>query len=91
MPPDCVNQIIEDINESDVTNPPKKVFSLSFEGKTYYYVTAPCCDFFTELYDEDCNLICAPDGGISGSGSGTCPEGFEINEIEKELIFEDQR
>jgi len=91
MPPDCVNQLVVEIKAAEVTNPPKKVFSLSFKGKTYYYVTAECCDFFTELYDQDCNLVCAPDGGITGGGDRKCPAGFEINELEKELIFEDNR
>jgi len=32
-----------------------------------------CADCFTELYDENCEYICAPSGGFSGGGDGNCP------------------
>jgi hypothetical protein len=29
-----------------------------------------------ELYDDDCNLICSPDGGISGTEDNKCGDLF---------------
>ncbi len=52
---------------------------------TYYYTLSACCDFYNNLYDANCELICAPDGGITGEGSGDCPELAEP--IEKILLW----
>jgi hypothetical protein len=43
-----------------------------YRGETVYYAPAPCCDFFSELYDGAGVLLCRPDGGITGAGDGTC-------------------
>ena len=47
------------------------------------------CDQFNYLYDSDCNIICAPDGGFIGTGDGKCPDFIEP--IKKTLIWEDLR
>lgn len=49
---------------------------MSFWGpneQPVYLVTAPCCDRFNPLYDREGRRICAPTGGFSGAGDGTCP------------------
>jgi len=55
----------------------------------FYYITSDCCDQFNYLYDDKCNLICAPDGGLSGMGNGKCPN-FN-GQIEKTLVWLDDR
>ena len=42
------------------------------------------------LYDENCNKICSPDGGIAGNGDGLCPD-FFTNRTNERLIWEDKR
>ncbi len=87
--PVCIEQKIEAIIKDDVSNPPTQVWKWVADGQTYYYITADCCDQYNYLYNENCDIICAPDGGISGEGDGNCPE--FTSEIEKTLIWEDQR
>lgn len=87
--PSCIEHKIEAIIKKDVSNPPTQVWKWVVDGQTYYYITSDCCDQFNYLYNENCAVICAPDGGITGNGDGNCPD-FS-SEIEKTLIWEDQR
>ena len=87
--PYCVELKIESIKKEDVRNPPAQVWKWKVDGKEYYYITSDCCDQYNYLYDEQCNIVCAPDGGITGNGSGYCPD-FK-GEIEKILIWKDSR
>jgi hypothetical protein len=88
--PSCIQDKIEDIKAQDVWNPPAKIYSYQYEGETVYYFTARCCDIMSELYDEKCNLICAPDGGIAGNGDEKCPN-FIAQRANEKLIWEDTR
>jgi hypothetical protein len=47
----------------------------------------PCCDFFSEVYDEHCKFLGSPDGGFTGKGDGKLPDFFEEAKNEK-LIWE---
>lgn len=87
--PDCVVEKIEAIKAQPVYSPPGSVWEWKVDGKTYYYVTSDCCDQFNFLYDDECQEVCAPDGGFTGEGDGNCPE-FN-GQIEKTLIWEDER
>lgn len=82
--------MIEQIKKEEVQNPPKKIYSYLYKGKTVYYVTAQCCDFFSDLYDEDCKLIAHPDGGITGKGDGRARDFVDTRRDEK-LVWEDSR
>jgi hypothetical protein len=87
--PDCIENKIQNIQNAPVENPPKEVWLWEYNGVSYYYFTAACCDQFSELYDADCNLVCAPDGGFSGMGDGNCVPG--ILNATKTLIWKDPR
>lgn len=87
--PSCINEKIELIKNNNVTNPPTQVWKWEVDGETYYYITSNCCDQYNNLYNEQCELICAPDGGFTGLGDGNCPN--FIGEIIKTLVWEDQR
>ncbi len=87
--PSCIENKIQDIQNSPVENPPKEVWLWEYNGVSYYYFTAACCDQFSELYDADCNLVCAPDGGFTGMGDGNCVPG--ILNATKTLIWKDPR
>lgn len=87
--PNCVERKIRKISKEQVRNPPATVWEWKVDGNTYYYITSGCCDQFNYLYDDNCNEVCAPDGGFSGRGDGNCPQ--FIGQIEKTLIWEDDR
>jgi hypothetical protein len=87
--PDCIEQKINELKNTEVYNPPAQVWEWKVDDKTYYYFTSNCCDQYNILYDEDCNIVCAPDGGFTGKGDGNCPE-FK-GKIVKTLIWEDTR
>ncbi|WP_456376110.1 DUF6970 domain-containing protein [Lutibacter sp.] len=87
--PTCIKNKIEKIINTKVTNPPAQVWKWEVDGTIYYYFTSNCCDQFNYLYNEQCEIVCAPDGGFTGDGDGNCPD--FISEITKTLIWEDQR
>jgi hypothetical protein len=60
-------------------------------GEKYYYVPPYCCDMYSALYDSECNLICAPDGGFTGGGDGRCPSEILGNIESTRIIWEDER
>lgn len=88
--PSCLNKLIAQFREEEVQNPPRKIYSYSYKGKTVYYVTPPCCDFFSDLYDKNCNIIAHPDGGITGRGDGRASD-FDKVRTNERLLWEDKR
>ena len=87
--PACIEHKIEELIKNEVSNPPTQIWKWEVDGNTYYYITSNCCDQYNYLYTENCEIVCAPDGGITGEGDGNCP--IFTNEIIKTLIWEDQR
>ncbi len=89
----CIDDIIDTIKSEPVRNPPAIVSKWVYEGETYYFIPADCCDNYSELYDSNCNLICAPDGGITGAGDGTCPDFIyhDNDNISKTVYWSDPR
>lgn len=88
--PVCLQKLVKSFLEEDVQNPPRKIYSYIYKGNLVYYVTPPCCDFFSDLYDSQCKLIAHPDGGITGRGDGRARDFTEIKSQEK-LVWEDLR
>jgi hypothetical protein len=88
--PKCINKMIAEFTKAKVENPPRKIYSYNYQGKTVYYVTPPCCDFYSDLYDSDCNLIGHPDGGFTGKGDGKMPD-FHSTKSGEKLVWEDKR
>ncbi len=71
--PACVQKMI---SENSGSNPPSatQIDEYSYNGKRVFLVTAPCCDRYNILYDENCTTICAPSGGLAGKGDGKCAD-----------------
>jgi len=88
--PGCIDKLIETFKAEDVQNPPRKIFSYTYKDKTVYYVPAICCDFFSDLYDSNCNLIGHPDGGFTGKGDGKITD-FEKEKKDEKLVWADPR
>ena len=86
----CIKDKIEEIKRQAIWNPPAKIYSYRYKGETVYYIPQRCCDIMSILYDKNCNIICSPDGGISGKGDGQCPDFFTSRTDEK-LLWEDNR
>ncbi len=88
--PVCVSQLIAKYQEAPKENPPRKIYSYTYKGQTVYYVTAACCDMYSDLYDTDCKLLGHPDGGITGKGDGTLPD-FSTTRSNEMVVWEDKR
>lgn len=86
----CIREKIEKYKREPLTNPPRTVYSYQYNGKTVYHITSDCCNQFYTVYDVNCNIICFPDGGIIGSGDGSCNDFFDIA-TNKTLIWKDPR
>lgn len=87
---ECIKDRIEQIKKSPVSNPPMEVWKYQYKGKTVYYMPPQCCDIPSVLLDEDCNRICAPDGGFVGQGDGKCDDFFKERKG-GELVWKDDR
>lgn len=86
----CVKEKIKEFKSKPTQNPPAKVLQYQYNGQTVYYLPPACCDQMGELYDEHCNLICHPDGGITARGDGKC-EAFFTNRTNEKVVWEDKR
>ena len=88
--PDCIAQRIKQLEAASVANPPARVVQYTYNGQTVYYIPPKCCDIPSILLDENCNSICAPDGGLTGGGDGKCTDFFQKRTNEK-VIWADSR
>ncbi len=88
--PECMAIKIEAMKSVPPAEPRRQVVRYLYNGHPVYYISAPCCDRMNELYDEQCNLVCSPDGGFTGMGDGRCPE-FNQLKSSPVVIWEDDR
>jgi hypothetical protein len=88
--PACIQQRIDSIKKEPKWNPPAEVNEYTYNGKTVYAFSSPCCDFFNPVYGSDCNYLCAPDGGFTGKGDGKCAD-FSATAKHVKLIWKDDR
>ncbi|MDB5235575.1 MAG: hypothetical protein JWR44_2568 [Hymenobacter sp.] len=71
-------------------NPITRIFKYNYGGQTVYYISAPCCDQYSQVLDTKGKLVCQPDGGITGQGDGKCAD-FEKNKTNEKLVWQDPR
>jgi hypothetical protein len=88
--PACVQQKIEQLKKDPKQNPPAEVNEYDYNDKRVFLFNSPCCDQFNNLYDSDCNLICAPTGGYTGKGDQKCPD-FADKAKHVKLVWRDNR
>ena len=81
--PTCIKNKIDSFKLKEPHEKPQRVFEYVYKSKKVYYVVMPCCDFFNEVYDANCNFLGAPDGGFTGKGDGKIPDFFEEAKSEK--------
>ncbi|HEV8283956.1 MAG TPA: hypothetical protein VGQ09_06585 [Chitinophagaceae bacterium] len=88
--PPCIQEKIEAILELPKYNPPATVYRYLYGDRYVYLFSSDCCDQYNYLYDKDCNVICAPSGGIMGRGDGRCSN-FRQVVTDETLIWKDER
>jgi hypothetical protein len=88
--PACIQSKIDSIKSQAKWNPPAQVTQYTYQHKTVYLLSSPCCDQYNILVDKDCNYICAPTGGFSGKGDGRCTD-FETNATLVKVVWKDNR
>jgi len=73
--PSCIKQMIRKM-EREGSHKKGTVEKLMVNGVVYYVFPAPSQsrDAFDEMYNEYCEYVCAPSGGITGKGSSDCPD-----------------
>ena len=86
----AVRVIAKKLRAGPPQNPPQTIKRHVIDGKTFYYVRAPCCDQFNDVYDARGQRLCSPDGGITGRGDGRCPE-IRIDPREGDVVWQDRR
>lgn len=61
---------------------PLQVDSYDWQGQIVLVSQPDCCDMFVEVRDAaTCDLLCAPEGGFSGTGDGNCPDFYDESEF----------
>ena len=88
--PPCILGKIEAIQQVPKYNPPASVYRYVYGDKYVYLISSDCCDQYNYLYDKGCNVICAPNGGITGKGDGRCRNFSDVATGET-LIWKDPR
>ncbi len=88
--PAWVDKLIQQFESETVANPPLSIWRYDYNGQSVYFVPARCCDIYSQVYDANGALLCAPDGGIAGKGDGKCPDFFD-KRTNEQLIWKDSR
>ena len=71
-------------------NPTIRIYRYRFQGQEVYWESAPCCDQYSTVFTLKGQVICHPDGGITGNGDGKCA-GFEKEKTNERLVWQDPR
>lgn len=88
--PSFVNALVQAYEADSEAASPDEIWSFLIGGDAVFYVSPTCCDIPSTLYDKDGNILCHPDGGITGSGDGRCPH-FHERRSTGVLIWRDSR
>lgn len=71
-------------------NPLTRILRYQYGGQTVYYISAACCDQYSQVFDTKGLLICQPEGGITGKGDGKCGD-FDKTKTNEKLVWQDPR
>lgn len=88
--PTCIQAKIDSIKNLPRFNPPAEVNEYVYKDKRVFLFSSNCCDNFNLLFDENCNYVCAPTGGISGKGDMKCTDFTEKAKLVR-LVWKDPR
>lgn len=88
--PPCIQAKIDEIKKQPRWNPPASVEEYEYNGRRGFLFNADCCDQYNQAFNENCNYICAPTGGITGKGDRKCEEFKEKAQLKK-VVWKDER
>jgi hypothetical protein len=88
--PQCIQQQINTFKSEPKGNPPQSVVQYIYHDKKVFYIPPQCCDQYSSLLDDNCNLIGHPDGGFTGKGDGTLLD-FSAEAKDAKVIWKDNR
>ncbi len=88
--PAWLDQLVAGFKAEAVANPPRRILRYRYRGQNVYYVPPSCCDQPSSLYDEGGELLCAPDGGMTGRGDGRCAD-FHRLKSDESVLWSDAR
>lgn len=89
--PQFVQDLVSNYKQAPPGSNPGSVWRYRYNERVVYFVPRlKCCDIPSELYTAGGELLCEPDGGLSGTGDGTCPDFFKERASEQ-LIWRDER
>ncbi|MGZ5286909.1 MAG: DUF6970 domain-containing protein [Flavisolibacter sp.] len=88
--PACIEAKIEAIKKEPKWNPAAEVKEFTYAGMRVFYFSSNCCDQYNTVVDENCNVVCAPSGGMTGKGDGGCNDFLEIAK-EVRVVWKDMR
>ena len=88
--PPCIVDKIEAVQQQPKYNPQATVYRYLYAGTYVYLFSSNCCDQYNYVYDRDCNIVCAPSGGITGKGDGRCLNFKEVA-TDETLVWRDER
>lgn len=86
---DCISETINKLSAQKY--PGAKVYQYTYNNNKVYYIPAYMPDAYGDLLDINCNLICHPDGGITGKGDGRCSDFFSTRTDEKLIWQKDEK
>lgn len=75
--PQWVKDLVTHLKSEPVTNPPTFLQKCTVDSKVTYYQSPKAGDQMSVLYDQNGQVLCAPDGGIAGKGDEKCPDYFQ--------------
>ena len=88
--PACIKNMIIQLEKEEQRNPPASIWQMEYNNQIVFYVPPYCCDMYGTVYNTDCEVICHPDGGITGAGDGRCKD-FAVKAKKQKLIWQDHR
>ena len=88
--PEWLNQLIRKLESAPVANPPASITRYEYKGQLVYYIPPRSGDIPSTLLDASGNVLCMPDGGITGEGDGRCPDFFDERK-NGQVIWQDPR
>ena len=88
--PACIQAKIDTIKQQPKWNPAATVTEYLYNNKRVFVFSSNCCDQYNEAFDENCNYVCAPSGGMTGKGDRKCSDFKEKAKLVKE-VWKDER
>jgi hypothetical protein len=85
-----LRQRIQGILATRKRNPVIRIVRYQYGGETVYYESAPCCDQQSTVYNNKGEVLCHPEGGITGKGDGECAN-FDKRKTNEMLVWQDPR